>query len=398
MVDQIVAIMAQTLTSSQAYGDDPSKLRPDALYVTLTSEDGGGVCTCSACTAAKAQYGSDAGAVIKLCNDVREGMDEWMEANPRFKREVTLLFFAYNDYVTAPTAGTIEMREDVGVMYAVSDYVNYYYDVYNTENDAFRAQFEAWSNLCAINNSTFALWTYTKNFSAYMLRADVYGENAFFNENAYRYFAENGVDLWFNQGATNGTTTLSAFEKLNGYIDSQMMWDSNQSVEDLIDKWFNAMYGSAADDMKALYDGQNQKAREAFGTTKKGIPSVGVSESVMKKTLTNSVLQTWFGYIDSAKDAINSDGSLTDEQKAAYIERINEEWISVEFWYVSLYYSSILDAFDGVTVDTAAATAAFREALGYDAATGTYAKDVVLLEKAESTLVQWIESGFKSDI
>jgi len=392
MVDQIVVIMAQTLTSSQITS------RPDALYVTLTSEDGNGVCTCSACTAAKAQYGSDAGAVIKLCNDVRERMDEWMEANPRYKREVTLLFFAYNDYVTAPTAGTIEMREDVGVMYAVSDYVNYYYDVYNTENDAFRTQFEAWSNLCAINNSTFALWTYTKNFSAYMLRADVYGENAFFNENAYRYFAENGVDLWFNQGATNGTTTLSAFEKLNGYIDSQMMWDSNQSVEDLIDKWFNAMYGSAATYMRSLYDGQNQKAREAFGTTKKGIPSVGVSESDMKKTLTNSVLQTWFGYINSAKNAINSDGSLTDEQKATYIERINEEWISIEFWYVSLYYSSILDGFDGVTVDTAAAKAAFREVLGYNAATGTYAKDVVLLEKGASTLVQWIESGFTSDI
>ncbi|MBR1974340.1 MAG: DUF4838 domain-containing protein [Clostridia bacterium] len=392
MVDQIVVIMAQTLTSSQITS------RPDALYVTLTSEDGGGVCTCSACTEAKALYGSDAGAVIKLCNDVREGMDEWMEANPRYKREVTLLFFAYNDYVTAPTAGTIEMREDVGVMYAVSDYVNYYYDVYNTENDAFRAQFEAWSNLCAINNSTFALWTYTKNFSAYMLRADVYGENAFFNENAYRYFAENGVDLWFNQGATNGTTTLSAFEKLNGYIDSQMMWDSNQSVEDLIDKWFNAMYGSAASYMRALYNGQNQKAREAFGTTKKGIPSVGVSESAMKNTLTNSVLQTWFGYIDSAKNAINSDSSLTNEQKAVYLERINEEWISVEFWYVSLYYSSFWDGVDGVTVDTDAATAAFRDALGYDESTGTYAKDVVLLEKGKSTLVQWIESGFTSDI
>ena len=166
----------------------------------------------------------------------------------------------------------------------------------------------------------------------------------------------------------------------------------------MIDKWFNAMYGSAASYMKLLYDEQNQMAREAFGTTKKGIPSVGVSESDMKKTLTNGILQTWFGYIDSAKDAINGDSSLTDEQKAAYIERINEEWISVEFWYVSLYYSSFWDGLGFVTVDPDAATAAFREALGYDAATGTYAKDVVLLEKAKRTLVQWIESGFTLEI
>jgi hypothetical protein len=158
------------------------------------------------------------------------------------------------------------------------------------------------------------------------------------------------------------------------------------------------MYGSAADHMKLLYDGQNREAREVFGTTKKGIPSVGLTESQIKKTLKNSDLQTWFGYIDSAKNAINSDGSLTDEQKAAYLERINEEWISVEYLYVSLYYSKYLDGLDGVTVDTAAATTAFRDALGYNAETGTYAKDVVLLEKGKSTLVQWIESGFTSDI
>ena len=321
-----------------------------------------------------------------------------MEENPRYKREVTLLFFAYNDYVTAPTAGTIEMREDVGVVYAVSDYVNYYYDVYNSANDTFRTQFEAWANLCAQSGSTFALWTYTKNFSAYMLRADVYGENAFFNENAYRYFAENGVDLWFNQGATNGTTTLSAFEKLNGYIDAQMMWDSNQSVEDLIDNWFNAMYGGAAGYMKMLYQAQNAMARNVFGTSKLGIPSVGVAKSSMKTKLTNSELQTWFGYIDSAKSVINSDNSLTDEQKAAYLERITEEWIAIEYWYVYLYYSSFLDGLDGVTVDTAAVTAAFREALGYDAATGTYAKDVMVLERADITLSQWIESNFSEDL
>jgi hypothetical protein len=231
-----------------------------------------------------------------------------------------------------------------------------------------------------------------------MLRADVYGKNAFFNENAYRYFVEKGVDLWFNQGATDSTTTSSAFEKLNGYIDSQMMWDSNQSVETLIDNWFNAMYGSAASYMRLLYDGQNKEARDAFGTAKEGIPSVAVSKSNMKKTLKNSDLQDWFGYINSAKNAINSDGSLTEEQKATYIERINEEWISVEFWYVYLYYSSILDGMDGVTVDTGAARAAFREVLGYDASTNTYAKDVILREKGPTTLVQWIESGFKADI
>ena len=89
---------------------------------------------------------------------------------------------------------------------------------------------------------------------------------------------------------------------------------------------------------------------------------------------------------------------FTDEQKAAYLERITEEWIAIEYWYVYLFYSQILDSLDGVKVDTAAAKAAFREALGYDAATGTYAKDVMLLERADITLAQWVESDFSEDL
>ena len=399
MVAQIVTIMAQTLTSSQVYN------YPNAKYLTLTSEDGNGVCTCSACTAAKTQYGSNAGAVIKLCNDVMAGVQTWMDDNPTYKRDVKLLFFAYNDYVDAPTAGTIEMREDVGVMYAVSDYVNYYFDISDTDNAVdgktnadFKAQFDAWAELANKNGSDLCMWTYTKNFSMYMLRADVYGTNAFFNQNAYAYFAEKGVDLWFNQGASNGTTTLSAFEKLNGYLDAQLMWDSTQKVDTLTDKWFNAMYGAGATYMKSLYADQNTKARSLYGTTKLGIPSVSITKTWLVSkldgtpyapdTLTKDLLNTWMGYIDSAKSAINSSG-LDEAQKAAYIDRINEEWLSVKFWQMYLYESSY---------DTAKAQAEFREVLGYDSSTGTYAKNVVIYEKATTTLAAWVESGFDASI
>ena len=394
MVAQIAVIMQQTLTSSQITN------KPDAVYYTLTSEDTETSCTCSACQSAKTTYGSDVGAVIKLCNDVQATVAEWMNQpdNAEYKRDITLLFFAYNNYVDAPTADTITMREDVGVMYAISDYVNYYYDIKNAENDEFRAQFDAWAALTKASGSDFAVWTYTKNFQMYMLRADVYGENAFFNENAYQYFAEKGVDFWFNQGAWNGTTTLSTFEKLNGYIDAQMMWDSTQSVTTLTNNWFTAMYGVGAEYMKSLYTAQNAKAREVYGTTKLGIPSVAIDKDSMKDILTETIFNEWFGYIDSAKSAVNADANLTDTEKAKMIEHINEEWISVKFLYIYLYYSSFLDGLDGVTVDVDAAKAEFRAVLGYDSSTGTYAKDVVLLENAGCTLVEFIESDFTASV
>ena len=403
MVTQIVNVMAITLTSSQITSS------PDAVYLTLTSEDGGGVCTCSACTAAKTQYGSNAGAVIKLCNDVRAGVEVWMNENSTYKRDnVKVLFYAYNDYLDAPTEGTIEMRSDVAVMYAISDYVNYYFHIDDQADgggDEFVTQFDAWAALTAKSGSDFCVWTYSKNFAMYMLRADVYGEIPFFNEQAYSYFAEKGVDLWFNQGAANGTSTLSTFEKLNAYIDSKLMWNggTEDGVVALTEKWFNAMYGAGASYMMNLYSAQNEKAREMFGDTKLGIPTVAIEKSTAKEILTSSVLNTWFDYIDSAKAAVNADTSLTDGQKAILIDNINEEWISVKFFYVYLYYSRLLDSLDGVTVDVDKAKAEFREVLKYEAAYNDqgelyYTNDVVLLEKAGCTLVEWIESNFTASI
>jgi hypothetical protein len=70
-----------------------------------------------------------------------------------------------------------------------------------------------------------------------------------------------------------------------------------------------------------------------------------------------------------------------------------------------LYYSSLFDGLDGVTVDTAAAKEEFKKVLAYayhydkdDKFVLDSGIDVILYEKATMTLVQWIESGFKSDI
>ena len=390
MVAQIVNVMGIALSSSQVYN------YPDIAYVTLTTEDGDGHCTCNACQEAKAKYGSDVGAVIALCNDVRAGMEEWMNTNPTFKRDITLLFFAYNAYVTAPAEynsstgkyqfkGGLTMRPDVGVMYAVSDYVNYYYDIEHENNADFREQFDAWSDITKASGAKLGLWTYSKNFSAYMLRADVYGGTAFFNNNAYRYFAKKGVDLWFNQGSTNGTATLSAFEKLNGYIDSQMMRDSTQDVATLTDKWFNAMYGEGATAMRNLYNAQNAMARNIFGTSKEGIPTVQVAKSTIKSKLTTDELSKWFGYIDSAKEAVASYKTSNPELYAKYIEHINEEWIAVAYWQMYLHGT----IFNRNTYKTQ-----FREVLGYDATTKTYAKDVLPLERSDMTIAQWVENNF----
>jgi hypothetical protein len=98
MVAQIVDVMTLSVGSDSFLGGAYA----NAKYIAISGEDGDGYCTCSACRTAKATYGSDAGAAIKLCNDVREGLETWMNDHPKYKRDLTLLFLAYNKYFDAP--------------------------------------------------------------------------------------------------------------------------------------------------------------------------------------------------------------------------------------------------------------------------------------------------------
>jgi hypothetical protein len=395
MVAQIVDVISLTLGSDSFLTEKYA----EAKYIVLSSEDGNGVCTCSACLAAKTQYGSDAGAVLKLCNDVREGIEKWMStAKEKYKRDITLLFLAYNDYFEAPVTlnaetgkyelnGGLTMRPDVGVWFAGSSYAHYYYDINNSINANFKVAAQKWADVTEASGSSLCLWTYSLNNNEYLLHTDMYGENAFYNANAYQFFESLGVDLYYNQGPWNATETVTAFNRLNIYLDSQMMWDSTQSVTELTDKYFNAMYGAGASYMKQLYAAENAASRELFDPDIEGVPNDQANSfQSWFGVLSSSNINTWLGYITSAKNAVNADTTLTADQKAAYIDRINEEWIAVKYWQMRYHGSS--------SSLKATAKEEFREVLGYDATTGTYAKDVTIGERHTKTLTWWIENNF----
>jgi hypothetical protein len=373
---------------------------PEAKYIVLSSEDGNGVCTCSACKSAKSTYGSDAGAVLKLCNDVRGKIEEWMTANERYRRNVTLLFLAYNDYYSAPvsldsTTGTyklnggLTMRSDVGVYFAGSSDAQYYQDFDGSYNADFKTELKKWADVTNASGSPLCLWTYSLNNNEYLIHTDMYGEGRFYNESAYRYFEEMGVDLYYNQGPWNATETVTAFNRLNIYLDSQMMWDNTQSMAELTDKYFKAMYGAGASYMKQLYDAENAASRKLFDPDIEGVPNDQTNSFVSWfEVLSSSNINKGLGCITSARNAGNVDTTLADEEKAAYINHMNEEWIPVKLCELRYHGSS--------SSLKATAKEEFREVLGYDETTGKYAKDVTIGERYGYTLVQWIENNFSA--
>ena len=84
--------------------------------------------------------------------------------------------------------------------------------------------------------------------------------------------------------------------------------------------------------------------------------------------------------------AVASYATSNPELYAKYIEHINEEWIAVAYWQMYLHTN--------IFTDKSVYKTQFREVLGYDATTKTYAKDVLPLERSDMTIAQWVENNF----
>ena len=236
----------------------PRASSPLMNQVTITIEDYTTHCNCATCAQQMQEdAGSRCGAIIRFCNDVRALVDEWMaqpENEPYRRDTLQLVFFAYSaipnppvfyneDEGTWEAAPGCEMAEGVGV-YLASKGSNVV-GVYHEDNDAYRNQVEGWASLTDI----LWIWAYT----GYHRNATYFYDSlSFMNSDGFQYYAEMGVEYFFDEKVDTGTNN-TAFKKLEAYVEFKLCWDSTLESGPLIDAFFNAMYKDAADTMKSLY-------------------------------------------------------------------------------------------------------------------------------------------------
>ena len=87
---------AKELLSDPQYFDRP--------ILTFTQQDTQTWCECDTCAAEKKKYGTNAAVVVKFVNALRGLIDAWFEGDgAEYKRDFTLLFFAYHLTNNSPT-------------------------------------------------------------------------------------------------------------------------------------------------------------------------------------------------------------------------------------------------------------------------------------------------------
>lgn len=232
--------------------------KTDAEIFTISQRDNKGFCKCENCLKAINKYGTASSLLVLLCNTLSDKMNEWFgtDEGAPYKRDLKILFLAYQDVEAAPTtynketktyqpsAPEMVCRENVGV-YIASLGVYNNYDFNKEKNAEIKENILAWSAL----TNKFTFWIYDVNFNNYFYPYDSF----VIKKEYYKLMNQVGTTVLNDQGQTQNIGSCTAWDNLKSYLETKLRWDTDADLEALTKRYFKVCYKTAADTMYSLY-------------------------------------------------------------------------------------------------------------------------------------------------
>ncbi len=287
--------------------------KPNKKVITFTVMDGGHYCSCPSCTDSKKAYGgADSAAHIKFVNRIGKGLDEYLTAKAERegteKRDITLLFFAYNQTVNPPVRevnGKLEPWDDsvvvypnVGVYFAPIG-MQFNESFYSDVNSSFKLMVEGWNVL----TDKIYLWFYGTNFFEYLYPFNSWSALP----ESYRFLAENDTKYIFNQAQYNqGQGGVTGFGTFKEYLHHQLRWDSNQNYLDLTNRFFKGYFKQAEEPMRRYFDELTAHLEYLEDTYSTQINGSIYHHPTSVEHYPLRTLKQWMGYINEALSLIES--------------------------------------------------------------------------------------------
>lgn len=212
--------------------DDPS-----ANMVGVSQNDNMLYCTCEKCRAVDEEEGAHSGAHLRFVNAVAEAVEK-----VRPDVLVETLIYQYSrplPKITRPRANvvpclcSIECQRHVPLA-----------DETCEANAKFMQDLRNWSKV----SKNMLVWDYTTNFRNYAYPMPIEADLA----TNLRMFCDHGVTFMFPEGARHRFG--AEFGHFKTYLLSKLMWNPNQDVDELTDRFFKGFYGAAAPFVREYYD------------------------------------------------------------------------------------------------------------------------------------------------
>ncbi len=203
---------------------------PTAALISISQNDGYGRCQCEKCKAIEEAEGSPAGLLLQFVNRVAEDIEKEFP-------DVLVETLAY--VYTRKPPKTVRPRGNV-VIRLCSIECSFAQPLESDANATFRDDIRGWAKIAP----RLYAWDYVTNFRVYQLphpNLRVLAPNI-------RFFEKNHVIGLFEEG--DCATNVGDFIRMRAWLLAQLMWDSSQDADTLIEEFLNGYYGPAGPHLK----------------------------------------------------------------------------------------------------------------------------------------------------
>lgn len=324
---------------------------PQYRVGTFTIVDGAQNCSCQTCAKLKDKYGAHSAGPLLFCNAVMAKIRSWMEEpeNAAYRRDdFRLFFYAYNSYIEPPvlynetteryefTSSDLEIRDDVGLFLATAPFMHLSRNIYEDVNEPYRMRYIKWADVA----SNVYVWTYCITFTEYQ----AYSGYEVFDADYYQLMAQADTYAWINQGAHD--SYVSSFQEMKAYLDAKLTWDTSLDRTELVKRYFENMYGPAADTMQEILM-QMQLHRNAL------LHSLGYfdnNDAANHLSLRNKnfwplqLVREWVSLFDKAYAEIEKAYKVSDPETYEKLKtHIDKEFLGTAFHYLDAYKDNPID-------------------------------------------------------
>lgn len=323
----------------------------DAELFMLGQSDNNAFCTCANCKAITDVIGPS-GLMMQFTNDIAERIENWQkEACPN--RRIEIGTFAYLKTQAAPVVeengqfkpinDSVVARENVFVLLAPisADWCSPIYDEEHNVNSL--NMFKGWS----VCSERLSVWAYCNNFGMSLEYFDNIGTTAA----NYKFYRDYGATYMYNESSLNGKQAF-AFQTMMAYVHSELMWNCEQNVDELISDFIKHYYKEAAEPMQKYFD-----LIRTFVTTRKiemgkedgkyygtGIWAASDTNTLLNKDFwRKNVLDQMLEYFDEAYELIDEAGYKGDEREKMRL-RLMTESLTPRMYMLECYATEINDA------------------------------------------------------
>lgn len=232
---------------------DLVRANPDDRFIMLGLEDVNTFCECENC-AAQVREVKESGVMLRFVNKVAKAVNEFIAENQP-GREFYVVFYAYYKTEDPPVkyengkyavlAPDLTPEDNVAVMFAplYADFSHSLLD--GTYNASCSERLQGWKAIFSDGN-LFARY-YAAQFGYYFVPFNNWPA---LQEN-YKLLKDIGCPYVYNQGAHSANT--GNFQEMTLWVNSQLMWDTDQNTNELIDEFIDVYYKDAAEEISEYF-------------------------------------------------------------------------------------------------------------------------------------------------